>query len=82
MTRARAPDIAYPVVLRAIKERRAVLAAADVASSAVLAVPLRGRQRIVGALAVMHRPGGSWAPVDVELAENFAGQAAMLLEFM
>ena len=79
---ARAPDIAYPVVLRAIKERRAVVAAADLASAAVLAVPLRSRQRIIGALAVMHRPGGSFAPVDVELAENFADQAATFLEFI
>jgi signal transduction histidine kinase len=75
-----APDIAYPVVSRAIRERRAVAAPADLGSSAVLAVPLRGRDRILGALAVMRRLEGGFAPVDVEVAENFADQAATYLE--
>jgi signal transduction histidine kinase/CheY-like chemotaxis protein len=77
-----APDIAYPVVLRAIKERRAVAAQGELASCAVLAVPLRGREGVLGAIAVMHRPDASFAPLDVEIAETFADQAATFLEFI
>jgi signal transduction histidine kinase len=79
---AHAPDVAYPVVSRAIRERRAVTDPGDLPAPAVLAVPLRGREGILGALVVMHRPNGGFAPLDIEVAETFADQAATFLEFV
>ena len=79
---AHAPDTIYPVMTRAIKERRPVAPPADLASAAVLAVPLRRHDRILGGLTVRHRPGRGFAPLDIEIAEAFADQAATVLELV
>jgi signal transduction histidine kinase len=79
---AHAAALVHPVMVSAIKERRAVATPGPRTSSAVLAVPLRGRRRIVGALTVMRRPGGRFTPLDVEIAEAFADEAATFLELL
>jgi signal transduction histidine kinase/CheY-like chemotaxis protein len=71
-----------PVMMRAISERRPVVAQADLASPAMLAVPLHGGRRILGALTATRRRGGAFTRLDLELAETFADQAARFLELV
>jgi signal transduction histidine kinase/CheY-like chemotaxis protein len=76
---AQNPDLVAAVVTRAIRERGVV---ADPEPASVLAVPLRGRHRVIGALAVIQREPRRFTAVDFELAESFADQAATFMEFI
>jgi len=47
---------------------------------AVLAVPLRAAQRVLGVLAAVDLPGRRWDAEEIALAQAFADQAALALE--
>ena len=57
--------------------RDAMMAAGD---GAVLAVPLRVRGSVIGALSVTDRPGRVFTRAEIELLQAFADQAAIALE--
>jgi GAF domain-containing protein/CheY-like chemotaxis protein len=71
-------DVLADSRLRYADELRASIAGAT--HRALLTVPLRVRDRVLGALAVGDRTGRQFAEEEVRLAQAFADQAAMALE--
>ena len=80
-----APGAVFPrgsgVVGLAVRERRPVLERLDgVANRAVLALPLRLKDRVIGALAVCDTVGRVFLDSEIRLAQAFADHAALVLE--
>jgi signal transduction histidine kinase len=72
------PDLLTEGGLRLTDEIRGVVRAAG--SRAMLAVPLRGREGIIGTIALAYPAGRAFREDEVRLVEAFAGQAAVALD--
>lgn len=47
---------------------------------AMMAIPLRGRERMIGVLTIYREGGKTFSPADFEIAQLFASQAAVAVE--
>ncbi len=47
---------------------------------AIIAVPLRGRERLIGVLTIYREGGRTFAPADFEIVQLFANQASVAVE--
>ena len=71
------------IVNNTLADDRAVLVAGtddDLEEEALMAVPLKGRDRILGVLTLYRETGGTFSTTDRDIAQLFANQAAVAVE--
>ncbi len=69
-----------PHIAQAIAEEQAVLSEEPDQEGQVLALPIRLRGQIIGALNLRHKPGKKWQPEEINAVNEFAERLGMALE--